>query len=31
MIITSKKYLKCCTLITQQQADKYISKNKKFI
>ena len=31
MIITSKKYLKCCTLITPQQADKYISKNKKFI
>ena len=31
MIITSKKYLKCCTLTTQQQADKYISKNKKFI
>ena len=31
MIITSKKYLKCCTLITQQQVDKYISKNKKFI
>ena len=31
MMITSKKYLKCCTLITQQQADKYISKNKKFI
>ena len=31
MIITSKKYLKCCTLITQQQADKFISKNKKFI
>ena len=31
MIITSKKYIKCCTLITPQQADKYISKNKKFI
>jgi ATP-dependent RNA helicase DHX8/PRP22 len=31
MIITSKKYLKCCTLITSQQADKFISKNKKFI
>ena len=31
MIVTSKKYLKCCTLITQEQADKYISKNKKFI
>lgn len=31
MIITSKKYVKCCTLITAQQADIYISKNKKFI
>ena len=31
MIITSKKYLKCCTLITPQQAEKYISKNKKII
>ena len=31
MIITSKKYLKCCTLINSQQADKFISKNKKFI
>ena len=31
MIITSKKYIKCCTLITPQQADKYISKNKKYI
>ena len=29
MIITSKKYLKCCTLITTQLAEKYISKNKK--
>ena len=28
IIITSKKYFKCCTLITQQQAEKYISKNK---
>ena len=31
MIITSKKYVKCCTLITAQQAEQYISKNKKFI
>ena len=31
MIITSKKYLKCCTLITPQQVEKYISKNKNFI
>ena len=31
MIITSKKYLKCCTLITPQQVEKYISKNKTFI
>ena len=29
MIITSKKHLKCCTLITTQLAEKYISKNKK--
>ena len=30
MIITSKKYLKCCTLIPAQLAEKFISKNKKF-
>ena len=30
MIVTSKKYLKCCTLITQSQAEKYFSKNKIF-
>ena len=29
MIITSKKYLKCCTLITPELAEKFISKNKK--
>ena len=28
IIITSKKYLKCCTLIHPQLAEKYISKNK---
>ena len=30
MIVTSKKYLKCCTLITSQQVEKYISKNRKY-
>lgn len=31
IIITSKKYLKCCTLVTPPQVEKYISKNKKNI
>ena len=28
IIITSKKYIKCCTLINYEQAEKYISKSK---
>jgi len=28
IIITSKKYIKCCTLINYEQVEKYISKNK---
>ena len=31
IIITSKKYIKCCTLINSEQAEKFINKNKKFI
>ena len=30
MIITSKKYLKCCTLVSYSQVEKYITKKKKF-
>ena len=28
IIITSKKYIKCCTLINYEQVEKYISKSK---